>query len=126
MEMPMYLSVYNKYEILLCSLEYIFCFIWTKYVMNIHNISSLEGKAWIQTFYNKSLFQFITILSNSRQNISLKSMTKIRKNNPKLKKKAFWCTFHPCVVITDHNTVTFIHKIIITPLNIVTDTTWFL
>jgi hypothetical protein len=38
-------------------------------------------------------------------------MTKIRKNNPKLKKKAFWCTFHPFVVITDHNTVTFIHNV---------------
>ena len=35
-------------------------FIWTKYVINIHIISSIGEKIWIQTFYNKSLFQFIT------------------------------------------------------------------
>ena len=40
------------------------------YSLFIHSISSLEEKDWIQTFYNNSLFQFITILSNSRQNIS--------------------------------------------------------
>jgi hypothetical protein len=34
----------------------------------------------------------------------LKSVTNIRKNNPQLKKKAFWCTFHPFVVPTYHNT----------------------
>jgi hypothetical protein len=25
-------------------------------------------------------------------------------------KKSIWCTFHPFVVLTDHNTVTFINK----------------
>jgi hypothetical protein len=44
--------------------------VWTKFVINIHRISSLDEQVWIQTFHNKSLFQFITILSNSRQNIS--------------------------------------------------------
>jgi hypothetical protein len=35
-------------------------FIWTKHVINMHIISSIGKKNWIQTFYNKSLFQFIT------------------------------------------------------------------
>ena len=42
------------------------------YLLYIHNISSLEERVWIQTFCNKSLFQFITISSNSRQSISNK------------------------------------------------------
>jgi hypothetical protein len=41
----------------------------------------------------------------------LKSVTKIRKNNPQLKKKAFWCTFHLFVVPTYHNTVTVINNV---------------
>jgi hypothetical protein len=36
----------------------------------IHRISFLEEKDWIHTFYNTSLFQFNTILSNFRQNIN--------------------------------------------------------
>ena len=46
--------------------------IMNKVISHIHYIyiSSLEEKAWIQSVYNKSLFQFITILFNSRQNIS--------------------------------------------------------
>jgi uncharacterized protein YhhL (DUF1145 family) len=40
------------------------------YLLYIHNITSLEEKVWIQTFCNKSLFQLITILSKSRENIS--------------------------------------------------------
>jgi hypothetical protein len=40
------------------------------YSLFIHSIFSLEEKDWIQTFYNNSLFQFITILYNSRQNTS--------------------------------------------------------
>jgi hypothetical protein len=40
------------------------------YSLYIHIISFLEEKDWIQTFYNTSLFQFNTILSNFRQNIS--------------------------------------------------------
>ena len=39
-------------------------------LLYIHNISSLDEKVWIQTFCNKFLFQFITILPNSMQNIS--------------------------------------------------------
>ena len=42
------------------------------YSLYIHSISSLEEKSWMQSFYNKSLLQFITILSNSRKNISYK------------------------------------------------------
>jgi hypothetical protein len=47
-------------------------------------------------------------------------LTKIRKNNPQLKKKtclififeAFWCTFHPFVVFTDHKSVTVINTML--------------
>ena len=42
------------------------------YSLYIHSISSLEEKAWIQSLYNKSLLQFITILSNSRQILAMK------------------------------------------------------
>ena len=40
-------------------------------LLYIHNISSLDEQVWIQTFCNKFLFQFITILSNSRQALAI-------------------------------------------------------
>jgi hypothetical protein len=86
-------------------------FIWTKYVLNIHRISSLDEQVWIQTFHNKSLFQFITILSNSRQNISYKIIFTFNMvHYQDVLKTAFWCTFHLLVVFTGHNTVTFINN----------------
>jgi hypothetical protein len=50
------------------------------YIWYIHNISSLEEKVWIQTVCNKFIFRFITILSNSRQNISYKIIFTFNKN----------------------------------------------
>ena len=41
----------------------------------------------------------------------LKVWQKSEKIIPNWEKKAFWCTFHPFVVFTDHNTVTFIHNV---------------
>jgi hypothetical protein len=41
----------------------------------------------------------------------LKFWQRSEKNYPQLKKKALWCTFHPFVVLTNHNTVTFINNL---------------
>ena len=52
-----------------------------------------------------AIFQFV-----------FKTLTKSSKNNPQLKKKLLallkqlWCTFHPFVMLTDHNTVIFLGK----------------
>jgi hypothetical protein len=92
------------------------------YLVYMHSISSLQEKVRIQKFCNKSLFQSITILSNSKQNISNKSIVTFNMFYNQIVflphcgrslidfERKMAVLKYPFVVFTDHNTVTFINK----------------
>ena len=68
----------------------------------------------IKIIYTSDVGVGAVLLQGGKDDIDLpnllKSLTKIRKNNPQLKQKAFWCTFRPFVVLTYHNTITCINN----------------